>query len=192
MVFDQVSSCQTRFRHKLNIRFAYLTDEWYLLLEKPIPAAEEYDELALQENGLGMARGFLDEWEQMKGDVRETKRIKLLTLATGTLFAPTLKQTAKEFSDLTGVNVDVVSITNQRLGETITVAGLLMGQDVISQLSGRDLGDLVILPSIMFDHPDGVALDDVSPDQISRALGRPVILAAGMRNLWKSVTCERA
>jgi len=187
IVFDQVTALQGKLLADLGVRFAYLTDEWYLILAQPIPPLEAYDGLALQENGLGMVRDFFDEWDFLQDELYENESTRRLTLATGTLFAPTLAQTAARFADLTGVSLEVVPVSNQRLGETITVAGLLMGQDVIDQLRGRDLGDLLILPRIMFDHPDGIALDDVGPDQIARALDRPVILADGMSDVWEAV-----
>ena len=59
----------------------------------------------------------------------------------------------------------------------ITVAGLLMGEDVVGQLHGQQLGEFVVLPRVMFDHPQGISLDDLSPLQIAQALGRPVVLA---------------
>ena len=58
-----------------------------------------------------------------------------------------------------------------------------MGADVIAQLQARDLGEWVVLPRIMFDHPTSVALDDVSVSDIAEALGRPVVLAAAMSEL---------
>ena len=119
------------------------------------------------------------------------ERINTLTLVTGTLFAPTLGKVAAEFARLTGIALEVMPVENRRLGETITVAGLLMGEDVINHLQGRSLGDLVVLPRIMFDHPDGIALDDVGPDQIAHALGRPVILVDGMGELWQTVSGKR-
>ena len=106
-----------------------------------------------------------------------------VTLATGELFAPVLEDAADELARLSGVQVEVVPLRNERLGETITVAGLLMGQDAIAQLREHDLGELVILPRIMFDHPTGVALDDVSVKDISTVLDRPVVLAATMSDL---------
>jgi NifB/MoaA-like Fe-S oxidoreductase len=71
-------------------------------------------------------------------------------------------------------------IVNEHLGESITVAGLLPGLDVIRQLQRQSLGELVVLPRLMFDHPDSVALDDVSPQDVARALARPVALADWM------------
>jgi putative radical SAM enzyme (TIGR03279 family) len=194
-VFEQVSAWQARLLIDLGTRFAYLTDEWYLVLGEPIPPADAYDGLALHENGLGMVREFLDAWQVTSDKLANVKcqptDIKI-TLVTGTLFAPTLEKVAAEFSALTGIGLEVVPVVNQRLGETITVSGLLMGKDVLDQLQGRKLGDVVVLPSIMFDHPDGIALDDVGPDQIAQTLGRPVALASNMEDVWEAVSDERS
>jgi NifB/MoaA-like Fe-S oxidoreductase len=96
---------------------------------------------------------------------------------TATLFAPTLAKAAAEFDAIAGTALTVVPVLNDRLGHGITVAGLLMGADVIAQLRDRALGAFVVLPRVMFDHPDGISLDDVAPLEIARALGRPVVLA---------------
>jgi putative radical SAM enzyme (TIGR03279 family) len=181
-VLDTVQRWQKEFLKTFGARFAYPTDEWYLVTQRPLPPRAHYDGLALEENGLGMVRGFLDEWRKAK---RKTFKFQIskATLATGELFAPVLREAAGELARLGGVAMEVVPLRNERLGETITVAGLLMGQDAIAQLRERDLGELVILPRIMFDHPTGVALDDVSVADISKAIGRPVKLATTMRDV---------
>jgi NifB/MoaA-like Fe-S oxidoreductase len=81
----------------------------------------------------------------------------------------------------------VLPITNQRLGETITVAGLLMAGDVLNQLQTAGYGDLVILPRVMFDHPETIALDDLSPQDIANKLGRPLALADTMGDVWDAL-----
>jgi NifB/MoaA-like Fe-S oxidoreductase len=108
-----------------------------------------------------------------------TKRI---TLVTATLFAPTLQVTADQLATASGLTVNVIPVTNTRLGEGITVAGLLCGSDVIEQLRAREseLGEVLILPRLMFDHPDGISLDDMPPQAIADALRRPVALADQM------------
>jgi putative radical SAM enzyme (TIGR03279 family) len=189
VVLESVQSWQKEFRKTLGVRFAYPTDEWYLGTERPIPSRAHYDSLHLEENGLGMVRGFLDDWRRARRQISDIKfQISRAMLATGELFAPVLRKAAEEFTSLSGVKVDVIPIRNERLGETITVSGLLMGADVIAQLQAHDLGELVVLPRIMFDHPTGVALDDVSMSDIARALGRPVALAATMSELLEALT----
>ena len=107
---------------------------------------------------------------------------------TGTLFGPTLTKAAKEFTRLSGLPVEVIPVVNDKLGETITVSGLLMGEDVITLLKGRELGDVIVLPRIMFDHPQGIALDDVSPLRIAQLLDRPVALADAMGDVLDALT----
>jgi putative radical SAM enzyme (TIGR03279 family) len=194
IVVDEVERYQQEFLDKLGVRFAYLTDEWYLQLGEPIPSKAYYDGLALEENGLGMVRGFLDDWRRIKRELKEHKRAQYnhATLVTGTLFAPTLTKAAAEFSKVSGWSLDVAPITNARLGVTITVAGLLVGEDVIAQLGSRELGDILVLPRIMFDHPQGIALDDKSALDVARALDRPVALADAMGDVLDALTgCNR-
>jgi NifB/MoaA-like Fe-S oxidoreductase len=183
VVLDACSAWQNDFRGQLGVNFVYPTDEWYLVTERPIPPLEAYDDLDLMANGLGMVRNFLDDWEAARQELGEQPQLERLTLATATLFAPTLARCTSDFASLSGVDVEVVPISNTRLGETITVSGLLMGEDIVAQLSGRNLGDVVVLPRITFDHPDAISLDDRSPLDIARALGKPVALVDGMGDL---------
>lgn len=188
-VLDTCERWQKQFRQHFGVGFVYPTDEWYLVAGRKLPTLKSYDGLALHENGLGMVRSFLDEWRQVKRKEVASLRpvVKKVTLATATLFAPTLEQTANEFGALSGLHIDVRAITNTRLGEGITVAGLLMAEDVIAQLKDTEIGDLVVLPRIMFDHPDGISLDDQSPRQIAIALNRPIALADQMGDVIDAV-----
>jgi putative radical SAM enzyme (TIGR03279 family) len=197
VVVDEVHGYQQEYQAKFGVRFAYLTDEWYLQLDEPIPPHSYYDGLSLEENGQGMVRSFLDNWKAVKREIRSKKpadrshiraHYHSATLATGTLFAPTLTKAAKEFARLSGLPVEVIPIVNERLGETITVSGLLMGDDVINQLRTHDLGEVVVLPRIMFDHPQGISLDDVSPLRIAQLIDRPVALADAMGDVLDALT----
>ncbi len=83
--------------------------------------------------------------------------------------------------------MQVQEVVNKRLGETITVAGLLMGDDVLAQLESHGYGDLVVLPRVMFDHPDTITLDDISPQEIANKLNCPVALADTMGDVWDAL-----
>jgi putative radical SAM enzyme (TIGR03279 family) len=186
---------QAGYLRRFGVRFVYATDEWFLLAGRRIPPRAHYDALELEENGLGKVRGFLDEWRRVKKTLadgswrrasttapRSKARLRgaRATLVTGRLFEQPLRQAADEFNRLTGARLEVKGIVNERLGPSVTVAGLLMGKDVMAQLAGGDLGDVVVLPRIMFEHPCGLSLDDLSPLDIARRLQRPVVLAAFM------------
>ena len=190
-VLESVHSWQSDFRNRLGVPLVHATDEWYLVSDHPVPRQIEIEGLDLQENGLGQVRGFLDAWKKEKAEISEAKaqiEYRLATLVSGTLFSPTLQNIATEFNELSGGHLSVRPIHNEKLGEGITVAGLLMGADVIAQLEGVEVGEAVILPRVMFDHPQGLSLDDLSPLDIARALGAPVYLADLMGDVLDALT----
>ena len=197
---EYVESLQQRYLDEFGARFVYPTDEWYLVAKREVPPIDAYDNQQLHENGLGMVRNFLDEWQDVKKEIEvhqspilrqgsaQVSNLQSLTLATATLFSETLDKQAAEFAQLTGLETAVLPIINQKFGDTITVAGLLMGNDVLTQLEANELGDIVVLPRVMFDHPDTITLDDISPQDCANRLKRPVALADTMGDVWDAVT----
>jgi len=170
-VFEQVTRWQARLYERLGVNFVYLADEWYLRLGEEIPPAAAYDGLDLTENGVGLVSRFLNHASRMTHDASRMAHHASRTLVTGTLFAPLLRQVTAEFP-----NVEVVPVVNRSFGETVTVAGLLAGRDVVAQLRERDLGDVVVLPAVMFSGPEGQSLDEMWPQEVGEALDRPVIV----------------
>jgi putative radical SAM enzyme (TIGR03279 family) len=171
-LFDQVVTWQARLRGSLGVSFAYLSDEWYLRLGEPVPPLALYDGLDLTENGVGLVRQFLDEgWMSLMPVSRHQLS---LTLVTGTLFAPVLQRKAAHLP-----GVEVVPVINNLLGESVTVAGLLTGQDVVAQLRSRDLRQAVVLPPAMFGGPAGQTLDEMRPEDVQEAIDRRVIVVGG-------------
>jgi putative radical SAM enzyme (TIGR03279 family) len=197
-IIDFAKKLQISFLDQFGLRFVYPTDEWYLVAGRDIPAKDDYDGQQLEENGLGMVRRFLDEWKSLRTEIATSRpptdfafngnRLRSVTLVTGTLFGPTLSEVTNKFATQTGLRMNVVEIVNKHLGDTITVAGLLMGNDIVDCLLKNGYGDLVILPSVMFDHPDNISLDDISPQFLADALSRPVALADLMGDVWDAVT----
>jgi len=185
-VFEQVTGWQVRLHERLGVNLVYLSDEWYLRLGEEIPPAEAYDGLDLLENGVGLVRGFLDKWPALQSAIRDPQSpipnpqsaIRNLTLVTGALFAPLLRRLTVNMA-----GVEVVPVANRFFGETVTVAGLLTGQDVVAQLRKRYLGgSVVVLPAAMFGGPEGQSLDGMRPQGIGEALGRQVVVDRGWGN----------
>jgi NifB/MoaA-like Fe-S oxidoreductase len=75
------------------------------------------------------------------------------------------------------ISINVYRIKNNFFGESITVSGLLTGKDIIEQLTGKALGDALLIPANCLRSDGDVLLDDISPEDISKALGVPVIPA---------------
>ena len=66
-------------------------------------------------------------------------------------------------------------IVNTFFGEEdVTVSGLLTGHDIISQLHGEELGDLVLFSNRILNEDNTVTLDDMNLEKISNSLNIPV------------------
>ena len=92
-------------------------------------------------------------------------------MATGTLAAPTLRELAEGFMEaFPQVEVQVIPVINRFFGEMITVSGLLTGQDIISQLKGRDLGDRLLLPCNLLRSGEKVFIDDITLEEVENTL----------------------
>jgi putative radical SAM enzyme (TIGR03279 family) len=177
-VFDLVTAWQVRLREQLGATFAYLSDEWHLRLGEEVPALEDYDGLDLTENGVGLVSRFhgsrfqVSRFQVARPNLKpETLEPETISFVTGTLFAPVLRRRVANVP-----HVEVLPVINRFFGETVTVAGLLTGGDVVEQLRGRDLGEIVALPPAMFGGPEGQSLDEMWPEEIGEALGRQVVV----------------
>jgi putative radical SAM enzyme (TIGR03279 family) len=190
---DFVESLQAHYLLRFGIRFLYPTDEWYLVTSREVPQQAAYDGQELHENGLGMVRAFLDDWAEVRLEIKETAELPRpgrITMVTARLFADVLRKKAAEMADLIGCEIEVFPVSNARLGDTITVAGLLMGHDVLNSLTTINIGDLLVLPRVMFDHPDTISLDDLSPQEMADQLNRPIALADSLGDVWDALLGE--
>jgi NifB/MoaA-like Fe-S oxidoreductase len=95
------------------------------------------------------------------------------TLVTGELFGPILTRLVDGIR-VPGLRAQVVPVPNEFFGRAITVTGLLTGEDIARALSGRPLGDAVLIPRVALTESKGVFLDDVVPDDLARHLGAPL------------------
>ena len=174
---EQVMAWQRRLCEQVGAAFVYLSDEWYLRLGDEVPQLAAYDGLGLAENGVGLVRRFLDTWvgSDLQSFLLTTK--VPVTMVTGKLFAPVLRRVELAEFAKHGAAVKVLPVQNRFFGGTVTVAGLLTGRDVVDQLCGQGLGDLVVLPAVMFGGPHGQSLDEMLPQEVGEALGRPVVVA---------------
>ncbi|MCR4438822.1 MAG: DUF512 domain-containing protein [bacterium] len=164
-----------QLRNLFGSHFVYLADELYLMAGRNVPTAERYEDFPQVENGVGMVRRFLD---QLQSDIhhlpRAMKSATRLTLVTGMLAAPLVEEACAQITQrVASLRIDVVAVTNRFYGDTVTVSGLLTGQDIFAALSGRECGDLVLVPANCL-NVDGLFLDDWTPERLSQMLGVPV------------------
>ena len=173
-IIRRVAPWQELFRVQDGQTFVYLADEFYIQGNRPLPGADHYDDFAQIEDGVGMVRTFLDEFEIQCRRRRKSCTSLRGTLVTGKLFYPNLQKSMDGFNRKFGSHVKVVRAENRFLGKNITVAGLLSGRDVLDALRGKDLGNFVIIPQDALYATDGILLDDLSLRDLSDSLGKPV------------------
>lgn len=163
--------------------FVHAGDEWFLLAEEELPEAAHYDGYLQLENGVGMLRLLLEEFDEALADFqnrcgnegRNAIPAREVTFVTGVLAAPFLSDLAQKCEALLPqIRVHVVPVRNDFFGERITVSGLITGQDILAQLAGKELGDVVYLPVNMLRSGERILLDDLTTDALSDALQVPV------------------
>jgi putative radical SAM enzyme (TIGR03279 family) len=180
-----------RFRRELGSSFLYPSDELYLMGGVPVPAGRTYDGYAQYQNGVGMVRALLDEWARLRRRRASWRAERGVTAVTGELIAPTLGPMIAEYSEGTGVAAELVPVENTYFGKIVNVAGLLTGRNVLAALESRRaagaLGDVVALPRASLDIPGERMLDEMTPAQMSAALGRPVVYVETLKELVKAM-----
>ena len=180
-VIDLIEAWQKKAYEEHGLHFVHASDEWYLLAEREMPKAEYYDGYLQLENGVGMLRLLMDEFEdsvlqykefcKKKGmDALEPKH-KAFSMATGRLAYPYISKIAEQLMELIpGLKIQVYEIVNHFFGERITVSGLLTGQDLISQLKDKELYGQLLLPENILRSGEEVFLDDVTLSQLGKTL----------------------
>ncbi len=162
---------------KYGIHFIHASDEWYILAEEEVPASENYDGYLQLENGVGMIRLLLDEFAEAIATLKGKRQLPDETvtdefsMVTGVLAYPYIQRMAEEVQSLfPGIYIHVYCILNEFFGEHITVSGLLTGQDIIKQLSGKTLGNRLLLPQNVLRSGEDVFLDDITVSEMEKAL----------------------
>lgn len=194
-VIDQISRWQGYYMERYGTHLVHASDEWYILAGRELPEEEAYDGYLQLENGVGMVRLLIDEVRKELREYRMTgsagnARERHVTLATGTLIAPTMKMLMGEITEVfPEIHCEVVPILNHFFGEKITVSGLITGQDLTAQLKGLSLGENLLLPVNMLRSNERVLLDDMTVEEIESALQTKIIIVeSDGRSLVRAVT----
>jgi len=170
----QAAPWQDYFRAQIGRTFAYLADEFYLQAGEDPPGSEHYDDFAQIEDGIGMVRSFLDEFEIELARRRKPSIPIRGTIMTGTLFFGTLQKSIDRLNEKFGTQLQVFAVENKLMGKSVTVAGLLSGQDIAAALDAREAGDFIVVPSEAISRADGIFVDDLSLQNLSERIGMPV------------------
>ncbi|WP_077610771.1 DUF512 domain-containing protein [Clostridium sp. Marseille-P2415] len=170
-VLDIVERWQKKLYETHGCHFIHASDEFYIMAGLPLPEESRYDGYIQLENGVGMLRLLEEEIRAALKDMEGDGRTGEISIATGRLAAPFIEKHARLIQEkFPGRVIHIYPITNVFFGEQITVAGLITGQDLIGQLKGQILGDRLLLPECMFRSGEEVFLDDLSRQDVQKAL----------------------
>ena len=175
-VIDLIEGFQRICMEQHGIHFVQASDEWYILAERELPPEENYDGYLQLENGVGMMRLLLTEFEDAMMQRKEKgmdhlSRNREISMVTGRLAYPYILRMAQQMEQqINGLKIHVYEIINYFFGERITVSGLLTGGDIKRQLSGKELGEVLLLPENILRSGEDVFLDDVRLPELEKAL----------------------
>ena len=170
-VIDTIEKWQNHFYEKYGIHFIHASDEWYILAEREMPEEERYDGYLQLENGVGMIRSFIEEVKDYIDSIEGDDRVINVSTISGVLAYDTIKSSCDKINKkFPNVNVHVYKIINDYFGHSITVTGLLTGQDICAQLSGKELGDNLLLPTNTLKADENIFLDDMTLEELEKNL----------------------
>ena len=183
-LIEQVNRFGDECLKRYGSRLFYPSDEWYLTAGLPLPEDNYYEGYPQIENGVGLLTDMrtgveyeLEEADELRAEFHAPRTV---SVATGMAAYDHISSLCKRLeSEFEGLTVHVYPIENRFFGERITVAGLLTGQDMKEQLLGKPLGDCLLFPAVTLRSEGDVFLDDMTPEELSAALGVPAFPHSG-------------
>ncbi len=189
-VIDTIENWQRKLYSKHGLHFIHASDEWYILAGRKMPEEARYDGYLQLENGVGMIRLMLEEFQEAMEELKSSRSLpdasvaEEISLATGRLAYPYMSKLARRLEEaFPNLKIHVYEIVNDFFGERITVSGLLTGQDILKQLTGKNLGARLLLPQNVLRSGEEVFLDDYTKTELEKALQVPI-------NIVKSSGCD--
>ncbi len=171
-IIDKIEKIQRELFAKFGTKFVFLSDEFYLKAEREFHDADFYEDFSQLENGVGMISLMKSEFFERLASLKGDEKKRYISIATGSAsYKFILNLTCELTKKFKYTKINVYEIKNNFFGNTITVSGLLTGKDIIEQLSGKYLGDFLLIPKNAFKADDTVMLDDVDISEIEEKLG---------------------
>ena len=187
-LIEAVKPLQERFLAEMGTRFVFPADEFYCLSGLPLPEDQEYEDYPQIENGVGMLRMFETDLKYAAEDypVAQTPARRLV-IATGTSISPFLQHLADQYAPK-GTTVEVRPIINRFFGESVTVAGLITGGDLIEQCRDVDADEILIVRSMIRAEGD-LFLDDMTVEEVRKALPAPLRITENSgEGFWRAIS----
>ena len=185
-IIHQVEELQNYFKKKSGSRFAWLSDEWYLIAEQTLPIRNSYESFPQEENGVGSIRSFLEQLDNAtKRLPKKIENPRTISWVVGKMVKSAMKPIVRRLNKIENLNFKLYGLPSPYWGREQVVTGLLTGKDIIEGLSKESLGEELLVPSLMLKHDQEVFLDDMTIQEVSKALNVSIKIvhnAEGMVN----------
>lgn len=184
-VIEQVQQIQKKFKQQFGSNFAWLADEWFLIARKDIPPESHYENYPQIGNGVGSIRLFIKQFQSTAKEMlpQAIDQPRRFTWVVGNAVEQAFQPLVNQLNTVAGLEINLVALNSQYWGQEITVTGLLTGQDLLTGLSGTNLGDGILLPSLMLKHDDTKFLDDLTVTDVSRKLAIAIFPVSDVKEL---------
>jgi putative radical SAM enzyme (TIGR03279 family) len=183
-VIRQVQSLQHKFRQQLGSNFAWLADEWFLIAREELPPTSDYEDYPQIDNGVGSIRSFLEQFAAAaKRLPQQVVPPRKFTWVVGNAVEKAFQPILHQLNQVDGLQVNMEALSSNYWGQKISVTGVLTGQDLLEGLQGKDLGNAILLPTMMLKHGDARFLDDMSLEELAHKLNTAILPVQGVDEL---------
>lgn len=191
-VISQVQTLQTKFSQKLGTNFAWLADEWFLIARVELPPESHYEDYPQIGNGVGSIRQFIKQFQETANQMlpEAIATPKKFTWVVGNAVEKAFAPLVKQLNQVENLAINLAALNSNYWGQEITVTGLLTGQDLIAGLQGKDLGNGILLPSLMLKYGENKFLDDLSVAEVANKLEIDIFTVTGIEELIKVVIAD--
>ncbi|MBP0029292.1 TIGR03279 family radical SAM protein [Roseofilum sp. Guam] len=177
-VIIQVQRLQKKFQQEKNATVVWLADEWFLIAGVDLPPESHYQDYPQIGNGVGSIRLFIREFEEkiQERAVSKVSPPKIFSWVVGNTVEKAFTPLVNQLNKISGLTIQLQAMNSDYWGQDMTVTGLLTGEDLLHKLSGKDLGDAILLPTVMLKHGETCFLDDRTVEEVEEKLGVPIFL----------------
>ncbi|MCC5635687.1 TIGR03279 family radical SAM protein [Nostoc sp. CHAB 5844] len=192
-VILQVRSLAQQFRQKFGSNVVWLADEWYLIAGEELPTEAEYEDYPQIDNGVGSIRLFIKQFASAAAKLLPAKISpqRKFTWVVGNAVEKAFQPILQRLNSVDGLEVNMMALSSDYWGQTISVTGLLTGHDLLLNLKTQDLGDGILLPNVMLKHGELVFLDDISVEELAKQLNTKIFPVAGVEELITTCITEQ-
>lgn len=192
----QVERYQREFLRTEGDRIVYLADEMYLIGGLPMPPHHYYGDYPQHENGVGMVRKFMVDFNRRKrflpAQLPHNRWLMVTGEYGGQIFPPLIRDLEGRHQDL---EIRLAPVRNVFFGDLVRCAGLLTGRDVLRYLEDhREYlagGARVMMPgnalkdaAVVGASEAGMLLDDISLQGLADHFGATFVNAGSTCEDW--------